>query len=44
MQDILRIRNELSEFIDLNNRNLTNEEVVKKALEAEQELLNITKK
>lgn len=44
MQDILRIRNELSELIDRNNKNLTSEAVIKKALETEIRISNLTKK
>lgn len=43
MNDILKIRNELSQFITKNNNELTSADVIKKALEAEQKLNNITK-
>lgn len=43
MKDILKIRNELSQFIAKNNNELTSNAVVKKALEAEQKLTVIAK-
>ena len=42
MQDILRIRKELENVIAINNNNLTDEAVVKKALEAELKLSKIS--
>lgn len=43
MNNILKIRNELSQFIENNNNELTSEAVIKKALEAELKLNSITK-
>lgn len=43
MQDILKIREELSQVICENNNNLTNEQVIKKALEAEIKISSIKK-
>ena len=43
MNDILKIRNELSQFITKYNNELTSDDVIKKALEAEQKLNNIAK-
>ena len=43
MKDILKIRNELSQFITKNNNELTSDAVVKKALEAELELNSIAR-
>lgn len=43
MNDILKIRNELSQFIENNNNELTSDAVIKKALEAELKLNSITK-
>ncbi len=42
MQDILKIRKELEDVIVNNNNNLTNETVVKKALEAELKLSKLS--
>ena len=42
MQDILKIRKELEEVIVNNNNKLTNEAVIKKALEAEFELSKLS--
>lgn len=42
MQDILKIRKELEEIISVNNNDLTNEAVVKKALEAELKLSKVS--
>ena len=44
MQDILKIREELSKVICDNNNILTNEQVIKKALETETELSNLANK
>ena len=44
MQDILEIRKELSQIICDNNNILTNEQVIKKALEAETKILNLANK
>lgn len=41
MQEIMKIRNELSRIISENNNDLSCETVVKKALEAEEKLKNI---
>ena len=43
MNDITKIRNELSQFIKNNNNELTSDAVIKKALEAELKLNSITK-
>lgn len=43
MNDILKIRYELSQFIKNNNNDLTSDAVIKKALEAERMLNSITK-
>jgi ribosomal protein S3AE len=43
MNDILKIRNELSQFIAKNNNELTSDDVIKKALEAELKLNSIAK-
>lgn len=43
MNDILKIRNELSQFITKNNNELTSDDVIKKALEAELKLNSIVK-
>ena len=42
MQDNLRIRKELEDVIANNNNNLTDEAVIKKALEAELELSRLS--
>ena len=44
MQDILKIREELSKVICDNNNILTNEQVIRKALEIEMKISNITNK
>lgn len=44
MQDILKIREELSKVICDNNNILTSEQVIRKALEAEIKILNLTNK
>ncbi len=41
MQDILKIREELSQVICDNNNILTNEQVIKKALEAEARIFSL---
>ena len=43
MSDIIKIRNELSQFITKNNNELTSDAVIKKAIEAELRLNSITK-
>ena len=44
MQEILKIRKELSQIISDNNNILTNETVIKKALEAEAKIMSLTNK
>lgn len=44
MHDILKIREELSQVICDNKNNLTNEQVIKKALEAEAKIFNLSDK
>ena len=44
MQDILKIREELSQVICDNNNILTNEQVIIKALEAETKISRLTNK
>lgn len=44
MQEILKIRKELSQIICDNNNILTNEAVIKKALEAESKIMSLTNK